>query len=350
MMSDALTIVFQPVVELRSGIVSGAEALARFAMEPRRTPDIWFNEAWEVGLGIELEISAIRRALASLDRLPESMHLAVNVSPQTLLSPLLHEELAHVSGHRIIVEMTEHARVEDYVAIRRAVDRLRARGVRLAIDDAGAGFSSLQHILHLRPELIKLDRSLTQAIDTDPVRYALAAALVTFAVSLDAQICAEGIEKESELVALQRLGIAYGQGYFLARPGPLPLPAPPPGFWLFQGDGQSPGKPRLRPIPMRPARIPSLRPSPIPPSTLASPAVLDVHRLASLYTLDLLDTPPKKRSTASPGSHPSPSELPSPRSLSSITTGNTSKARSASPSRGPLPAKRRSLARSASTS
>jgi hypothetical protein len=126
------------------------------------------------------------------------------------------------------------------------------------------------------------------------VRYALAAALVTFAVSLDAQICAEGIEKESELVALQRLGIAYGQGYFLGRPGALPLPTPPQGVWLFNSDAPRPREASIRPQLSMPLCSESLRPSPLPPSTLASPAVRDVDRLAALRATRLLDTEPEE--------------------------------------------------------
>ena len=219
-----MSIVFQPVIDLRLGRIAGAEALARFATTPVRTPDLWFNEAWEVGLGVELELIAIRQALASLGSLPEGCHLAINASPETLVSPLLDAVLDGFPGDRLIVELTEHAQVDDYSNVKTATERLRARGIRLAIDDAGAGFSSLQHILHLRPDLIKLDRSLTQGIDGDPVRYALAAALVTFALSLEAEICGEGIEKDAELAALQHLGIAYGQGYFLGCPGPSRSP------------------------------------------------------------------------------------------------------------------------------
>jgi EAL domain-containing protein (putative c-di-GMP-specific phosphodiesterase class I) len=242
----AMNIVFQPVVDLRRGTIAGAEALARFALEPIRTPDLWFGEAWEVGLGVELEILAIRRALASLPLLPDGAHLAINASPATLVSSKLDELLDEVPGPRLTVELTEHAQVEDYANVKDAIDRLRRRGIRLAIDDAGAGFSSLQHILHLRPNLIKLDRSLTQGIDGDPVRYALAAALVTFATSLEAEVCAEGIEKDSELAALQHLGIAYGQGYFLGRPLPLPLTPPPRGVWLSERASSAPRERAVR--------------------------------------------------------------------------------------------------------
>jgi EAL domain-containing protein (putative c-di-GMP-specific phosphodiesterase class I) len=248
---------------------------------------------------VELELAAIRKAIATLERLPEGTHLAVNASPQTLVSPLLDATLSAAPGHRLIVELTEHARVEDYALVKPAVERLRLRGIRLAIDDAGAGFSSLQHILHLRPDLIKLDRSLTQAIDTDPVRYALAAALVTFAASLDAEICAEGIEKASELVALQRLGVAYGQGYFLGRPLPLPLAAPPRGVWLDETDTvrslDGVGDTSIRANrTMRRTRLDSIKAPPASPSTYPSPLVLDRDRLAAIHSSDLLDTPPEE--------------------------------------------------------
>ncbi len=260
MAPGALNIVFQPVIDLRRGVIAGAEALARFVAEPVRTPDLWFNEAWDVNLGVELELHAIRLALAAVPRLPEGSHLAINASPQTLVSPLLDAVLAQVPGHRLVVELTEHAQVDDYRDVKTAIERLRLRGIRLAIDDAGAGFSSLQHILHLRPDLIKLDRSLTQGIDSDPVRYALAAALVTFASSLDAEICAEGIEKDAELAALQHLGIAYGQGYFLGRPLPLPLTQPPRGVWLHEGaariQAEVPGGRSLRPAAQRDRVVP----------------------------------------------------------------------------------------------
>jgi len=229
---DALGIVFQPVVDIRTGAVVGAEALARFNAEPRRTPDVWFEEAWSVGLGLELELEAIRRALASLDELPPGTYIAINTAPSTLCSDALLELLQKQPLDRVVVELTEHARVDDYAATTAAVARLRALGVQLSVDDAGAGFSSFQHVLYLRPDIIKLDRSLTTDIDGHPVRAALASAMVTFAASLGARICAEGIEKEGELVALQKLGIGYGQGYFLARPAPLPLGKVPGGMWM----------------------------------------------------------------------------------------------------------------------
>ena len=216
-----LAMVFQPIVDVRSGALIGVEALARFAAAPQRAPDVWFTEAAEVGLGTELEVAAIRAALVDLDHLPSGAYMSVNASPDTATSPALREVLADVPGERVVLEVTEHARVEDYEALGSALDILRARGVRLAIDDAGAGFASLRHILRLEPDIIKLDITLTRDIDTDPVKRALASSLVIFAPEIGAFITAEGVETGGELEALRDLGIGSAQGYYFAHPGPL---------------------------------------------------------------------------------------------------------------------------------
>jgi EAL domain-containing protein (putative c-di-GMP-specific phosphodiesterase class I) len=220
----AITIAFQPIADLRSGQVVGLEALSRFSGEPSRGPDRWFAEATEVGLGSDLELTAIELALSHLDVVPEDMFVSVNVSPQYLADGLLDAALTGRHAERIVVELTEHVKVDDYGPLLDAVSRLRARGVRAAVDDAGAGFASLQHILRLGPDMIKLDLSLTRDIDADPVRRALASSLVTFAFEVGAEIVAEGIETPSEQETLSALGVNLGQGYHLARPGPLPAP------------------------------------------------------------------------------------------------------------------------------
>ena len=129
--------------------------------------------------------------------------------------------LSELPADRLAIELTEHARITDYPALSEALTGLRARGVRLMIDDVGAGFASLHHILRLAPDAIKLDRSLTSGIEADPARRALAAALVTFAGEIGATIIAEGIETEDELAALQALGVERGQGFHLGRPRPI---------------------------------------------------------------------------------------------------------------------------------
>ena len=220
-----LTIVYQPVADLTTGLVVGAEALSRFAGEPYRTPDRWFADAAEVGLGQEMELAAVRAALDGLDRLPEAVWLSLNVSAPTVAAPALADLLGGASSRRLVVELTEHEPIEDYQQISSSLGYLRSLGVRLAVDDAGAGFASLRHILRLGPEVIKLDIALTRGIASDPVRRALASALVAFASEVGANIVAEGIESAAEADTLRRLGIRFGQGYHLARPMPLPLPA-----------------------------------------------------------------------------------------------------------------------------
>ncbi len=164
--AEAFEMAFQPIIELDSNRTVGFEALARFGPAPEQSPDRWFQEASQVGMGLPLEIAAVRSALGALERVPEHMYLSVNVSPETLVSPQLERLLAGCDAHRIVLEITEHSLVEDYVALSERASFLRRIGIRLAIDDAGAGFASLRHVLKLCPDLIKIDRSITRDIDT----------------------------------------------------------------------------------------------------------------------------------------------------------------------------------------
>jgi EAL domain-containing protein (putative c-di-GMP-specific phosphodiesterase class I) len=213
---------YQPIWDVETRQPVGLECLSRFAATPSRPPDVWFNEAAEVGLGEALELTAIRLALAAFSApLPPETYLAVNASPATILSRHFAATLVEKPLERIVLEITEHAHVEDYDLLLQALAPLRRNGLRLAVDDAGAGYSSLQHILHLRPDLIKLDMDLTRHVDLDPVRRALASALIKFAAETDSQIIAEGVETASELKTLKALGVERVQGYFLGRPMPL---------------------------------------------------------------------------------------------------------------------------------
>jgi EAL domain-containing protein (putative c-di-GMP-specific phosphodiesterase class I) len=216
----AIRIVYQPIHRVRDAGIVGVECLARFPDCEARPPSDWFAEAAEVGLGVDLEIAALDTALEGLPSLPEDIYLAVNVSPATILSGRLEPIVAAAPPGRLVIELTEHAAIADYAALADALEPLRGRAG-LAIDDVGAGYSGMRHILDLRPDIIKLDISLTRDIDTDPARRALAAALVAFAAGIGAEIVAEGVETEGELTALRELGVPKSQGYYLSRPKPL---------------------------------------------------------------------------------------------------------------------------------
>ena len=149
----AFSMAFQPVVDLETGRIFGFEALSRFFDEPSRTPDQWFTEAREVGLGVELELAAVEMALGLQPRLPSDAILAVNAGPDTISTERMVRLLRDADARRLVVELTEHAEVEDYLSLVDAIAVLRNTGARLAIDDTGAGVSSLAHILKLSPEL-----------------------------------------------------------------------------------------------------------------------------------------------------------------------------------------------------
>ncbi|MBV8503073.1 MAG: EAL domain-containing protein [Paucibacter sp.] len=213
--------VYQPIFDLAKGRAIGLEALTRFDCEPSRSPDQWFREAGLVGRSVELELQAIVLALNGLDEVPKSLYVAVNASPNTIIDGRLTEVLTDYPLERVVLEVTEHEEVEQYSEIARVVNPLRMGGLRVAVDDAGAGFACFKHILNLAPDIIKLDNSITRGIDGDLSRQALAAALARFAETTKGKLVAEGVETSEELTALLRIGIQFAQGYSLGRPGPL---------------------------------------------------------------------------------------------------------------------------------
>jgi EAL domain-containing protein (putative c-di-GMP-specific phosphodiesterase class I) len=213
------SMVFQPIVELSTSRPVGFEALARF--ESVLTPDRYFAEAWSLGLGTELELSAINRALEHFDLFAEDEFLAVNVSPAVMLDERFFDAVINHGHGRIVVEVTEHQPVESYEDLKVVCKRLRGEGVRIAIDDAGAGYASLHHILMLVPDIIKIDISITHDIDHDPVKRALASSLLRFSQETDLTVIAEGVETEDELRTLQTLGVPWGQGFHIGRPDPI---------------------------------------------------------------------------------------------------------------------------------
>jgi EAL domain-containing protein (putative c-di-GMP-specific phosphodiesterase class I) len=216
-----LSMVFQPIVDVEQGRAVSFEALARFAAEPLRPPDEWFNEANAAGLGVELEMLAVSTALASLPLLPAGVAMTVNVGPETLSGEPLLALLAGVEPGKVVLELTEHTGVDDYSQLRSTVQALGKMGVRLAVDDTGAGISSLAHILKLAPDYIKLDRELVRGIDIDPVRRALASSLLSFSAETGATVIAEGVETRDELEVLRQAGVRYVQGYYFGRPSEI---------------------------------------------------------------------------------------------------------------------------------
>ena len=146
--------------------------------------------------------------------------LSINVSPDVIIGEAFNAVMQSAPLDRIILEITEHETVTNYGALVRALAPFRSRGLKIAVDDAGAGHSSLRHILKLKPDLIKLDMSLIQKIDRDPSRHALAAALIAFSREIGSELVAEGVETEGELGALRKLGVDIAQGYLLSQPLP----------------------------------------------------------------------------------------------------------------------------------
>lgn len=216
--TSAFEIALQPILRLQDHGTAGYEALCRFSPEPYRPPNLWFDDAADVGLQTALELHVVEVALSILARLPDDCYLAVNSSPATLATGQISTLVESVGGHRVVVEITEHAAIGDLDALLMEIDRLRDLGARIAVDDAGAGYSGLQQIIRLRPDVIKLDMSLTQNVDKDLARRSLASAMVQFARDTNAHVVAEGIETDAELQTLRQLGVEMGQGYFLGRP------------------------------------------------------------------------------------------------------------------------------------
>ena len=227
--------VFQPIYALDDGRLLAVEALTRFDTDPVFPPDMWFAEAASVGLGVELELATAKAALEAASELGGGVTLTLNTSPALLAD----ERLGHLlDWHRdrpVIVEVTEHAVVDDYQQLAAALAVLRERGIQVAVDDAGAGFASFRHIVRLQPEFIKLDNSLTQNLRNDPIRRPLAEALLRFAEQTGSQIIAEGIETPADLATWQDLGAHAAQGYLLARPGPLPVEPTVDALWRSNG-------------------------------------------------------------------------------------------------------------------
>ena len=218
MRSGGPVVVLQPIVRLSDGARVGAEALSRFPAEWGLAPDMCFAQAHSIGIGHRLELLALERAADHLDEV--GGYVAMNVSPATLLLPQTLALLERVDAERVLLELSEHDQVEDYDALAYGLEPLRAKGMRLAIDDVGAGFSSLRHIVLTKPDVIKLDRSIVDGLTHDDVLATLVHSLVEFGHAAGAAVVAEGVETAADAETLRSHGVDYGQGWHFGRPGP----------------------------------------------------------------------------------------------------------------------------------
>ncbi|MCB0880755.1 MAG: EAL domain-containing protein [Thermoleophilia bacterium] len=215
---ESIRSAYQPIVGLGSLDVMGFEALARFQIEPLRGPDWWIAEGHHVGLGVEIEAACARRALTEAQRLTGWRYLAVNASPQLILSDGFEHLFPAGNLDWLVIEVTEHHKVRDYAALADALHGLRARGARVAVDDLGAGHSTFAHITRLRPDIAKLDRSIVEGVDVDGVKQAMVRSMVAFSRETRCTLVAEGVETRGEWETLRALGVGYGQGYLFQPP------------------------------------------------------------------------------------------------------------------------------------
>lgn len=216
--TGAMYAVWQPIVDTATGDLTSVEALTRFDTEPYRPPNEWFEQAIELGEAVKLERNALARGMAILPKLPARTRISCNLSGQAVLDPSIQEFLLERQLDRVTVEITEHDTITDYQRLIRAIKPLRDRGMKLAIDDFGAGYASFRHIVGLDPDIIKIDMSLVRGIDRSKTARSIVRALCRFARSDDRALVAEGVETEAEMDTLQRLGVSLMQGYLLHKP------------------------------------------------------------------------------------------------------------------------------------
>lgn len=228
--SRGLGMALQPIVSAVTGRLVGVEALARF--DDDRPAEEWFRLARLAQMTVELEQLTVEVALEALGYLPDHAYLSVNASPDLVLDPCFRHTLGRAGGglDRLVLEVTEHVEIRTYEEIAQALHPLRQQGLRVAVDDAGAGYASFHHVLRLRPDIIKIDRSLINNVTTDPARRVLITAVVLVAFELQAAVTAEGVESPSELETIASLGVDAIQGHLLARP------TTDPALWALWSD------------------------------------------------------------------------------------------------------------------
>ncbi len=271
--SGAIEIAVQPIVDLAAGRIHAFEALSRFTGPGPSSPAQWLAMAQQLGMRVELELACLQRSLLLLAELPGGARLSVNLSAAALHDPRTRAMLREAHPERLIVELTEESLITDMRSLRADLDPLLSSGIKLAVDDMGAGYSNLRQAIALAPSMLKLDRTLVRGIDRDPSQRLLIDALTGYAQRTGAEIVAEGIETEAELEVVRALEISYGQGYFIARPAP-----PWPRVHLPAAEQQ----------PRRDLAYGS-RPVTIPPQTTADEARKRFIALPELESLTIVD-------------------------------------------------------------
>lgn len=218
---DELLLHAQPICGLHDKGIQGFELLARLSTDLDLSPAQLFIDADRLGLSAAIGMRVIEKSRHALAVLPEDAYVSINVTPAFLEACDITGIYSPEESQRIVLELTEHEEIADYDLLNEKLRPLRESGMRLAIDDAGAGYASMRHILLLSPDMLKLDMSLIRDIDQDRDKQSLVAALRGFAQVQGYKVVAEGIETEAELAELETLNVCCGQGYLLSRPQPV---------------------------------------------------------------------------------------------------------------------------------
>jgi diguanylate cyclase (GGDEF)-like protein len=224
--------VYQPIADFTSGTILAWEALTRGPEGSAfLSPSMLFDFAEQSGKLFALERLCREKALQNLGSMGQGQKLFLNIHPKTMADPEFTQgktleliEEAGLTPENVVFEITERHSINEFALFHRTLDHYRSQGYQVAVDDAGAGYSGLTSVAQIRPEFIKIDMSLIQGIDKDPVKRALIETFVTFADKIGSKIIAEGIESQAQAACLIDIGVHYGQGYYLARPA---APKPP---------------------------------------------------------------------------------------------------------------------------
>ncbi|MDP2847644.1 MAG: EAL domain-containing protein [Humidesulfovibrio sp.] len=218
--------VFQPIADFTTGTILAWEALARGPEGTAfQSPAMLFDFAEQSGKLFALERLCREKAISTLGLIAPGQKLFLNIHPKTMADPNFTHgktlellETVGLAPENIVFEITERHSITEFALFHRTLDHYRSQGYLVAIDDAGAGYSGLTSIAQIRPDFIKIDMSLIQGIDKDPVKRALIETFVTFADKIGSKIIAEGIESQAQAACLIDIGVHYGQGYYLAKP------------------------------------------------------------------------------------------------------------------------------------